>query len=248
MIEVFLLCDSKTDKIVGRVDIPVLIDAKGNEDYESVKYILDKDEKTKITIEVDQEYFDQEDLTYPVTIDPTAFWMHTKLNTAQICSMSAVANQTLHPTTLHVENKCRTNFPYVGTEQRIYIDTSYINNEDSFAGSSGAFKDKYIEEAKLSLYEVESGYTPATLEVHKPENTWNYNSVTWNNQPYVGSKVYGSATMSGETGEVTDINITEWAQNLADGSITDTGLVLVAREMKALRRGFIQLALHSKDI
>jgi hypothetical protein len=100
-----LVCDSRTDKIVGYIAPPNITDGDGNTDYENVTYsLIRKNNETVITVSVNEMYFEKEDLKYPVTVDPTMQWMSDKLTTTGVWSVPFMADSTLSQNPLTVSN------------------------------------------------------------------------------------------------------------------------------------------------
>ncbi len=210
-------------KEVARLARPNLIDADGNIDYKNVSYKLDGN---RLTICVNQSYFEKETTKYPVIIDPSAMWTYTKMSTAVVDSMQYIADSNFHSDILEIYNDCRTRVPYVGSEERAYVN---FDLEDSFTGQGDALKGKYIENATFRAYEASTNYTPATVEIRSPKSKWDTNTITWNNQPSMGEVVWGSFVCNGKTGTQHIVDLTDWAQAIADGEIENTGLVICAK-------------------
>ena len=221
------LLDKETKEKVGYIMPPNITDGEGNTDYESIRYEI---EKNKIKVTVDEAYFENENLIYPITIDPTPVWFSGTLSTAVVNSMTYIAGMNLHSSTLNLEKSCNTRQPYVGTEQRVYLDTSKIASGESFIQGPGDIKDKYIEQATLSIRENESSYKNGTVEIYKPEEAFDTKTITWNNQPKISERLIGSCKFTNTPGKAHLIDITEWAQDIASGVMEDTGMVFVAKE------------------
>ena len=221
------LLDKETKEKVGYIMPPNITDGEGNTDYESIRYEI---EKNKIKVTVDETYFENENLIYPITIDPTPVWFSGTLSTAVVNSMTYIAGMNLHSSTLNLEKSCNTRQPYVGTEQRVYLDTSKIASGESFIQGPGDIKDKYIEQATLSIRENESSYKNGTVEIYKPEEAFDTKTITWNNQPKISERLIGSCKFTNTPGKAHLIDITEWAQDIASGVMEDTGMVFVAKE------------------
>ncbi len=221
------LLDKETKEKVGYIMPPNIMDGEGNTDYESIRYEI---EKNKIKVTVDEAYFENENLIYPITIDPTPVWFSGTLSTAVVNSMTYIAGMNLHSSTLNLEKSCNTRQPYVGTEQRVYLDTSKIASGESFIQGPGDIKDKYIEQATLSIRENESSYKNGTVEIYKPEEAFDTKTITWNNQPKISERLIGSCKFTNTPGKAHLIDITEWAQDIASGVMEDTGMVFVAKE------------------
>lgn len=222
------LLDSKTKEKTGYIMPPNMTDGGGNVNYEDISYEIGKNNVIKVVI--DNSYFENEKLEYPVVIDPTPVWFSGTLSTAIVNSMQYVSNMNLHSEVLNVENKCNTRPPYNGSEQRVYLDTGKIASGECFIQGPGDISDKYIEEAVLSIRENESSYTNGTVEIYKPEETFDTATITWDNQPQISSRRIGECEFTNTPGTIHRIDITEWAQDIASGAIEDTGMVFVAKE------------------
>lgn len=226
------LKDIKTGKCVGYIMPPNIIDAEGNVNYEDVKYILEDVGKENILkVVVNESYFDNENLAYPVKIDPTPVWFHSKLTTAVVCSASVVSNSNLHSENLYVNNKTIKTGVFEGSEQRVYLDTSNVVRGNCFIQGPGDISGKYIEKAELSVAEAEPKYTPGTVEIRKTKSEWNPQTITWDNQPEIEEEVIGSFICKGTENTRHSIDLTEWAQNIADGE-ENMGLVFTVEEGK----------------
>ena len=222
------LVDCKTKENVGYIMPPNITDSLENINYEDIKYEIYKSNIIKMTVK--KKYFENEDLKYPVIIDPTPVWFSNKLFTAVVNSASFLAGMNLHLQNLQIENKCNNKQPYVGSQQRVYLDTKKIAEGDCFVQGPGNIKGKYIEKATLSIRENECQYTNGTVEIYKPEESFDTTTITWNNQPHISEKMIGSCEFTNVPGTVHMIDITEWARDIASGAIEDTGMVFLAKE------------------
>lgn len=224
------LKDTKTKKEVGYLMAPNIVDADGNVDYANIKYQLTENkEGVSLNLIIDKGYLENEKLKYPITVDPTMIWADDKLSTAVVSSMSSEKNLTLHPTELTVENQCRTESAYIGTERRVYVDTSKIVTGDFKMGGDSQMDNTYLKYAVLCAYEYDSDFSPCTVEVRKPKASWNVNKITWNNQPQLGDKI-AEFKCNGVNKTQHSSYVTEWADNIFNKKETDTGLVFVAKE------------------
>ena len=89
--------DKNTNKIIGTIEAPFLVDADGKEDYKSVEYKLEKNgENEALKVIVSNDYFENEATKYPVTIDPTMVWMFDYLTTASVWSVDFQQNGNMH--------------------------------------------------------------------------------------------------------------------------------------------------------
>lgn len=97
--------DKNSKEIVANISAPNIIDGTGNVDYENVKYVLiHKENKTILKVVVKKEYFEKENIKYPITIDPTMLWMGDYLTAVGVWSASFMANTTMTNSQLTVSN------------------------------------------------------------------------------------------------------------------------------------------------
>lgn len=149
------LKDKKTGEAIGYIMPPNITDADKNVNYEDIKYKLEETKKeTIIKLVVSEGYFNNENLAYPVKIDPTLVWFNNKLATAVVCSASVISGSNLHGENLYVNNKAITTGVFAGSEQRVYLDTSKVAVGDCFIQGPGNISGKYIESVELSLMEA----------------------------------------------------------------------------------------------
>ena len=213
-------------KEIARISAPNLIDADNNVDYKNVKYSLDGN---VLTIEVDKKYLNDSKTKYPVTIDPSAMWTNNCLSTAVVDSMMYISDNNIHMDILRISNKCRTNPPFIGTQERAYVN---FDLSDAFLGDVESISGKYIANATFRVFEATCNYGEPTIELRSPQSRWNAGTITWNNQPKMGEKVWGSFKCNGKEGNQHIVDITDWAQSVADGKIENTGFVISAKESK----------------
>lgn len=224
------LKDISTGKNIGYIMPPNITDGEGKVNYEDVRYVLEEDAECRVLkLVVSEKYFENNDLVYPVKIDPTPVWFDNTLSTAIICSASVMAGSNLHGEELFVNNKTGVRYPFVGSEQRVLLDTSKVAEGNCFIQGPGLFKGKYIEKAELSVAETAPQYTPGTIEIRKLKSKWDPQTVTWNNQPEMEEEVIGSFVCKGKENTRHSIDLTEWAQSIADGE-EDRGFVFTAKE------------------
>lgn len=215
------------------------MDGNGKVNYDDICYeIHKKKNKVKLTIKVNKEYLKSN--KYPITIDPTAWWMNDKLSTAMVLNINGLENENLHSQILSVENKWRYNTNGSGIEQRVYLDTESISTGDSFVtqpmDSRTDIYDKYIQCATLKIVENEetyySGVDCGTIEIRTPKSEWDAQQITWNTQPEISDKVWAEIQCTGKKGTEHSVDLTDWAQGIADGTMENTGLVFLAKEEK----------------
>ncbi|MDL2220314.1 DNRLRE domain-containing protein [Eubacteriales bacterium OttesenSCG-928-N14] len=171
--------DNETNEIIGVIPTPYMEDSAEEiqESYDIEVQIKKKDDNTYIyELTPSQDWLGAEERIYPVKIDPTYNYSTSFLDT--------------HTNSLNATNKAK-NFSsegYVkmakGTSTGIhrgYWDFSTIVN--SFASGYT------INSAYLYLYQDYVGNAQPTLQVYTVASDFNISTVTWNNQPGLGSMV-----------------------------------------------------------
>lgn len=236
-----LVCDSRTDKIVGYIAPPNITDGDGNTDYENVTYsLIRKNNETVITVSVNEMYFEKEDLKYPVTVDPTMQWMSDKLTTTGVWSVPFMADSTLSQNPLTVSNYLLNTYPY-NSENRIYLDTKNLLNGNAFTGDKAPLKGMYIESATLTMSEAEkpTHYPTGTVQVKRALGEWEPSAVTWNTQPEISEDYIAETVCTGVEGEHHTLDITDWVQDIADEKFENHGLVFTcpSKGMSAILYG-----------
>lgn len=232
------LLDEKTDKLVAYINEPFITDDNKVINYESIKYEIDKD-SNKLKIKVDESYLESKDTKYPIKIDPTAIWTSDRLESATVLSVTGANNTNLKNTNqFRVHNNGVSIYP--GAEEICYIDTSGLDNENYIFGNGGEYIGSDVHSARLIIKEKSSAYftgtsvkyiTPGNIEVKRPTSSWDVNTITWNNQPNLSSEVVADFDVTGVAGTSHVIDLTNWAQSIADTSIENTGLALKSSEV-----------------
>ncbi|MCR5736688.1 MAG: DNRLRE domain-containing protein [Eubacterium sp.] len=222
------VCDQKTNKIIGRIQPPFLRDAEGREDYNNINYELTKENgEIILKVIVNDSYFDNENLKYPIIIDPTMVWMFDYLSTAMVWSVDFMANSTMHNSLLTVWNQMISSYPY-NSEQRVYLDTTNLLTGNALVGNGYSISDKYIESATMRLFERNYSvpYCAGTLQLRNATGSWSPDTITWNDQPGISNDIILSEEFVGTEGTLHELDITNWMQSIADGSQSNNGLVI----------------------
>lgn len=249
------LKDKKSGKNIGCIMPPNITDAKGNTTYDDIKYSLKKTkEETILKLVVNKDYLENSKLAYPIKIDPTPVWFNDKLSTAMV--IDTLSEQNIHGDILTVANKAgATGFGYI-SEYRTYLDTSMIVKGESSGYQPSNIFGRYIESALLSIGEVGNEYPQGRIEIRKPQSVWDASTITWETQPEIGELIASFESARAE-GVRHNIDITEWAQDLASGRIKDTGMVLIApqehtgimfRGPKTTNREFMRLSITHREM
>lgn len=230
-----LVYDKNTNKIIGTIEAPFLVDADGKEDYKSVEYKLEKDgENEALKVIVSNDYFENEATKYPVTIDPTMVWMFDYLTTASVWSVDFQQNVNMHNHYLGAMNNMMSSYPY-NSEEHVYLDTSNLLTGSALVGSGLNIRGKYIESASLNLYEssYRAPYKVGTLELRTAKDSWNPDTITWNNKPGASEEVLLEEKFTGVEGTRHCLDITKWVQDIADEQIENNGLVFTAKKRRS---------------
>lgn len=219
----------KTKKNIAIIAAPNIIDSNGNEDYTHVSYKLDgKDGEQILRIIIDNDYLDDKNTKYPLTVDPTAVWFREKLPTAIVNNVTGRSDDIVSSNLLTVEN----NYAYDGEKSkrssRVYIDTTnFIDGTDWLVGNP-EISGKYIESSYLYLAEKEASNPPVLVRAKYPLSSWNVNTITWDNQPTISNEVIAETWNQGRDSVNHGLNLTKWVQGIADGTIENNGIVLEA--------------------
>lgn len=234
--------DKKADRQIAYIDEPNIKDKTGKTSYSEVAYELEKtaEDKYELKIVVDKGYLEK--AQYPVVIDPTVMWFDSQLESAVVSSMPYTTNINMKNTSfMEVQNKCNPVGPYVGTEKYCYIETGNLFTANTRSGSGSYLKDMYVEKATLRLREYEkNGYTPyqgnlipwtpGTVEIRSIDAEWSPDTITWNNHPGMGNKVWAEFECTGVKLSEHMIDLTDWAKEVVSGRIPNNGLALRAKE------------------
>lgn len=224
------IIDEKTNNSVAYIAQPNIKSKNRELSYDDVKYEIEKqqDEKYILRVVVDEHYLNSPNTEYPVIIDPTVVWIDSYLESATVSSFSGNVNTNIKNTdTLEVQYYGRNFVPFKGTEFRSYIKTT----GSPLSGSMEQFYGSKIESAELKIVEHNDLTSGAgIIEVRTPESSWNINTITWNNQPEVGSRIWSEFSCEGIKNKVHYVDLTDWAQAIADKKINNYGLILKAKE------------------
>ena len=201
--------DMKKGNIIGVIPAGNIIDSAGNNYSEDCCYKLKmvKNDSKKnvlvyeVALKVDAKYFEENNLTYPVKIDPSLEWTSKK---------------NIQDTFIQSGTKADTNF-----SKSIVIQSGQseagekIRTYMKFGNLSELISGKYIEKATLTLTELASCAPNAEVRLHQVVKDFNIDNVTYNTKPGFGNKI---ATMS-ETAGVADqkdtADITSFVKNAA---------------------------------
>lgn len=224
------MIDEKTETAVAYIDKPNLIDANGRIKYDEVTYEMEQQKNGvyNLKIVVDKNYLYSEDTKYPVVIDPTVVWMDSYLASATVSSFTGHRDTNMkNGESFEVQYHGRNTAPFSGTEYRCYIKT----DGTPLSGSMKQFLGSEVESANLKIVEYSDLTKGAgTIEVRTPDSSWNPDTITWNNCPAMGNKIWAEFPCKGVKGTGHNVDLKDWAQAVADGEINNYGLILKAKE------------------
>ena len=222
--------DKDTNAAVAYIDSPNIKDKNGEYRYDVVSYEIEEQENETylLKVVVNEDYLKSPETEYPVTVDPTVVWMDSHLESATVSSFSGNSSMNLKNGASFEVQYCGINrVPLNNTEFRCYVDTM-IN---PLSGDIGEFDGSYVKSAGLKIVEYSDlPNNTGTIEIRTPEGTWNPDTITWNNCPQMGSRVWAQFQTKGIKGAGHRVDLTEWAQALAEGEINNYGLILKAKE------------------
>ena len=232
------IVDKKTKKLVACINEPNIQDVDGRLKYDEVHYEIEegKDGENILKVVADKDYLNSEHTKYPVTIDPTVWWVNDRLESASVTDFEYTKSMNLkHTNLIQIYNKSKYG-PYTTSEDACYIDTSGIDKNNAMVGSTGTFYGSDIKEAYLNITERDNKYSigasgsgtfvSGNVEVRTPVSTWDPDTITWNNHPPMGDKVWSQFKCTGATNTWHKVDLKDWAQAVADRSIENTGLAL----------------------
>ena len=212
------ILDKNTKKVVAYIPAPNLIDGNGNINYEDVHYnLVNKKNNIVLQIVVDEKYFENDELAYPVKIDPYMVWMDDYLAASGVWSVPFMADSTIINNHLVVSNNLIDSYPY-NSENRVYIDTSNILTEKAFVGSGDTISNKYIEEAYLCIHESSkpAHYPTGTVQVKTVSEQWDSSTITWNTQPQISDECIAEFKSTGTEGEFHKLDISDWVAEIME--------------------------------
>lgn len=232
------ITDRKTKKLVAYISEPNIKDAGGGLTYDEVHYEIEKGKNGEYILKVvaEKDYLDAGATKYPVTIDPTVWWVNDRLESASVTDFEYTKSMNLkHTNLIQIYNKSKYG-PYTTAEEACYIDTSGIDKNNALVGSTGTFYGSDIKEAYLSITERDNKYSigasgsgtfvSGNIEVRTPTSTWSPDTITWNNHPPMGDKVWSQFKCTGIADTNHHVDLKDWAQAAADRDIENTGLAL----------------------
>lgn len=127
--------------MVACINEPNIQDVDGRLKYDEVHYEIEegKDGENILKVVADKDYLNSEHTKYPVTIDPTVWWVNDRLESASVTDFEYTKSMNLkHTNLIQIYNKSKYG-PYTTSEDACYIDTSGIDKNNAMVGSTGTF-------------------------------------------------------------------------------------------------------------
>ena len=202
--------------------MPFMNDKTGKTYSDDITYDIEKskydDNKYILTMTLSQDYLNDKDRVYPVTVDPTVTWTgDSNLIDTYILSNSKYAGMNFY-------NSGTTAFP-IGYTSSMGTCRSLIKSLDLL----DTVKNKYVESATLTMYETSGCDKNMTVNAYRIIDSWTKKNVTWNNKPRynTSSGIMGSIKTSGTLYKARVMDLTTYARGLANGTYSeDKGLML----------------------
>lgn len=207
--------DEMNGEQIFETDNLYMEDSKGNIS-EDVSLKLEKlgDNKYSLIVIADEKFLNDENTVYPVIIDPTI----------QNSSTYDVFVADGMPTTNMNSGSTRAPYLRTGKDTSYGIRRSYIKFRDSDIDNAVISGDTILS-AYLDLCEYSHLGTIA-IRAYLPLGSWTSSGVTWNNQPGYDSSSFATSSYYGS--DWYRMNVTNWARDWEDGSITNNGLLVKA--------------------
>ncbi|MDD4371944.1 MAG: DNRLRE domain-containing protein, partial [Anaerostipes sp.] len=208
--------DKETEDIVAAMEAPSMNDA-GEEAYsEALTYDVKKvdgEEDTYIlTLTMDEDYLNDKNRQYPITIDPTVTWKGSSRQWDAYVINGSYKNSNFYDSGITV---------MMAGDAKQGLYRTYLR----FLDFTKTVKGKYVESATLSMYETGNSQSGQTIEARQVKADWKRGSLTWSNRPGYGTN-YGSVKTTGTTHKKRDINVLNYARTCANGSASVYGLML----------------------
>ena len=216
--------DNDSNSIIAMMESPYMDDATGEAYCDDITYQIVKNEENEdtyfINMVVSKEYLEDDSRVYPVTIDPTVSWCNLDYIKETYC-----ANGSGYRDTNYSGSTIGSIGVGTGTQG---ICRSFIK----FPSLKSTISNKYVESAQLKLWETSLCSSDVVVQARTVTESWALGEVTWNNMPSYDSTVISSFTTTGTQGTDDYLNLTSYAQNIANGTNSDYGIMLRAKDEK----------------
>ncbi len=213
-----------TNEVVFVIPAPFMYDAE-NRMSTDVRYELTEENghKYKLTVIADADWINSDETTFPVVIDPyiTTEQSRDDIDTTFVASSSNYSSQNLSAMTLLSIGWDTSS--YGKTRTLLKFDLPTLNKGDMVIGAN----------LNVAAYH-KSFYTTSMedqqIDAHVITQSWNYTTVTWNNQPSYNSTVYDYDFIKQSDVEGNAnwkcFDITKAVKGWYEGSLTNNGILI----------------------
>lgn len=216
--EGFTFYDKDTGEIAGGIDAPEMNDATGDAYSDAVTCELKEKEGEPdtwlLTMTPDREYLTSESRVYPVYLDPTVSWTGSnKMYDVYVCNGSH-ANTNFYSSGIKV-------LAAGNSSQGLF--RTYMQFFDLGSESRG----KYVESAKLDLYEGGDCKGGVNVEAYRVKQSWKPAEITWNKKPASDeTKKYTTIKTEGKAGTKHVLDLTQYVREIATSKYVNCGIML----------------------
>ena len=207
--------DEKTEDLVATLEAPNMNDHTGKAYSEKLSYDIEPDggeDSYLLTLHLDEDYFQDKDRQYPVTIDPTVTWTGSTDFWDVYVINGSYKNTNFYDNGVTV---------MMAGKSKQGVCRTYLRFKDFTAKIKG----KYVDSATLTMYETGSSQSGQTIEARRVTENWTRPGLKWSNRPGYSTN-YGNVKTTGTAKKARSINLTEYARQCASGKITSYGVML----------------------
>ena len=207
--------DEKTEDLVATLEAPNMNDHTGKAYSEKLSYDIESDGEEGsylLTLHLDEDYFQDKDRQYPVTIDPTVTWTGSTDFWDVYVINGSYKNTNFYDNGVTV---------MMAGKSKQGVCRTYLRFKDFTAKIKG----KYVDSATLTMYETGSSQSGQTIEARRVTENWTRPGLKWSNRPGYSTN-YGNVKTTGTAKKARSINLTEYARECASGKITSYGVML----------------------
>ncbi|WP_229735373.1 DNRLRE domain-containing protein [Halobacillus andaensis] len=210
--------EKKNGKKAWKMERPFISDANEKDADAVTLELVEEQGKTYVDVVVDEDYLDDPDIKYPLTIDPTIS----------------------HPDVI------QDNYISSAFEDSVFSSNSYTlsGHDDYYEKTRSLTKfflpslpsDSKIEEANFQLYQTEQSTNDSTVDLYGIEENWN-DEVTWEDRPETADSKEDSVT-NNASDEYWSWDITDLTTGWYNGTEANNGVMLQHEDEEELYRKF----------
>lgn len=207
--------DETTEDLVATLEAPNMNDDTGKAYSEKLFYDIEPDGEEGsylLTLHLDEDYFQDKDRQYPVTIDPTVTWTGSTDFWDVYVINGSYKDTNFYDSGITVMMAGK-------AKQGVY--RTYLRFKDFTKKIEG----KYVDSAMLTMYETGNSQSGQTIEARRVTENWSRPGLKWSNRPGYSTN-YGSVTTTGTAKKARNIDLTQYARECASGKITSYGVML----------------------